>query len=133
MLVHSHVKTGPGAWTDAPPWFPLSIDSSPEALGRHVRTVLDSSGVGGADEYGSALAEKYRLLGVTLERELMQGAQYVSVRCNDERIFVTPTENGINLWHENFRHLTEQTFNIPRDSSDQAIGEAIHAGFSRCR
>src|SRR5688572_13765627 len=110
MLVHSHVKTGPGAWADAPPWFPLPIESSLEELGGRVRTALESSAVRGADNvaYGSALADKYRRLSVTSERELMQETQYVSVRCNDRRIFFTPTENGISLWHENCRHLTER-------------------------
>ena len=134
MLVHSHVQTGPGALMDAPPWFVLSSNASMEEIGEHVQIALASTVSGKTErpQQGSMLAHKYKLLGVTSEDELKQNAQYVSLRCNEQSIFITPTENGLLLWHRNFRLLTEQTFHIPRDADDRAIGEAIWSGLLQC-
>jgi hypothetical protein len=133
-LFHPDMQQKPGALVASPPWIVLSAGASAEQIGATVNAVLaESRPQIAAVDMSAVLRDRYNALNVSSENELMTGAQLVALKRCGGFVYVTPTENGSNLWHQSFLHLTQQQIRVAEGAGERAIGEAILRGWDSCR
>jgi hypothetical protein len=133
LLFHPCSQQKPGALIGTPPWIVLSGAASSEEIAVAVKHALDESRSQiEVANVGAFLNGRYKALGVRSEDEFMSDAECLGLRRSCGVILVTPTENGLHMWHKNFRHLTDSELRIPEGASERAIGEAIQHGWDAC-
>jgi hypothetical protein len=137
LLIHPDSRWKPRALVGTAPWITLSSWASREEIGRAVMRALEKSRPQIEEpidiDINERLRARYAAFGVGSEDELMSGAECVGIRRVNGNLIVTLTENGLNMWHRNFRHLPDETVVVSDDAEDRDVGEAILSGFDRCR
>lgn len=134
LLFHPYSQQKPGALIGTPPWIVLSAAASPQEIAIAAKDALRNSKLKVEVADASALLHgRYGALGVRSEDEFMSDAECLGLSRVGGVLVITPTENGLHLWHKNFRHLTNEELRIPKDSSDLDIGQVILHGWDACR
>jgi hypothetical protein len=136
LLIHPDSRWKPRRFVGTAPWITLSSWASREEIGRAVLRALEESrpqiDESTEIDINERLRARYVAFGVSNEDELMCGAECVGIKRVSGNLIVTPTENGLNLWHKNFRALSDETVVVSCDAKDRDVGEAILTGFDRC-